>query len=247
MKTNGKLFTSSILAVALGSIPASNAALISVNFFQFTPSLGTAPVESTLVGPGGGLNTEWNQYADEDSTGTVVDSTGANTTVTFTTNFTEGRGGAAGNSPVFRASLTDFAKGTQNRDLIISGLLPNSFHDIWILAYRDNASAAERLSATWTVANPTTSSASQLLDSRGTSRNGTTFVEGYNFLLFSKVQANGSGVITFDADATLGPDGAVSTDDWRSGLSGFQILGVPEPSTAILGALGALALLRRRR
>lgn len=39
----------------------------------------------------------------------------------------------------------------------------------------------------------------------------------------------------------------IEAPSWVLPLSGFQITGVPEPTTALLGSLGLLALFRRRR
>lgn len=47
----------------LGLTSLSQAALISVNFDQFTPSGGTPPLESALSGPAGGLASQWNSAA----------------------------------------------------------------------------------------------------------------------------------------------------------------------------------------
>lgn len=53
--------------------------------------------------------------------------------------------------------------------------------------------------------------------------------------------SNGSGIATIVMDHTGGAGGAVSF------VNGFQLTSIPEPSTALLGALGTLLLLRRRR
>ena len=229
------------LGLALGSF--ANAALISVNFEQFTPGLGTPEVESTLVGPAGGLGTQWNQYADEDSAGTLVDSTGASTTVAFTTNFSEGRSGGSGNTPMFRSTLTDFGRG-ETRTIEITGLDADGVYDIWLTSYRDSTAARERTFGRWTANNSTTSTSVQFIDNRS-GRNGTTFVDGYNFILFESVVADGGGVISFTGKGMTTAEGF--DDDYRLGLSGFQIEQVPEPSALALIALGGLVCLRRRR
>jgi hypothetical protein len=237
--------TLTLAAVALASVPFASAALVNVNFDRFTGGGIADPIESTLVGPGGGLGTDWNRYADEDSTGALVDSTGAASTITFTTNFTEGRGGTATDQPVFHAVLSDFGKGVQNRNLIVSGLANGGSYDIWLMAYRDNGTAGERLGGYYSTTNATSSSSTQLMSSFVT-RNGTTFEEGVNYILFSDVVATVGGVITFDIDAGLATDDDFTTDV-RSGLSAFQISAVPEPSTTALLGLGGLALILRRR
>jgi hypothetical protein len=79
--------------------------------------------------------------------------------------------------------------------------------------------------------------------------------EGIEYVKFS-VFANLSGEITFDwANVVSGPGGNVGTDlDGQASrfgvINGIQIVdvaAVPEPSAALLGSLGLLALFRRRR
>lgn len=244
--TRNRLATLVLASLSIAGIVAgtANAALVSVNFEQYTPSLGTFEVESTLVGPAGGLGTEWNQYADEDSTGVMVDSTGAPTTVTFTTNFSEGRSGGGGNTPMLRSTLTDFGRGQQRR-LTIDGLVVDGRYNIWLTSFRDSTSEVERTVGTWSTPNSTKSPISQIIDNRP-GRNGTTFVDGYNYVLFEKVIADASGQIVFDGQGLI-IDLPISNNDYRLGLSGFQILEVPEPATALLAGLGLLGVCFRRR
>ena len=79
--------------------------------------------------------------------------------------------------------------------------------------------------------------------------------EGIEYVKFSAI-ANPSGEIAFNwANVVTGPGGNVSTDlDGHSSrfgvINGIQIVdvaAVPEPSAALLGGLGLLALFRRRR
>jgi hypothetical protein len=237
--------TKAALALALGIVaaPFATGALINVNFEQFTPSLGTFEVESTLEGPAGGLGTQWNQFADDDSAGTLVDSTGAATTVAFTTNFSEGRSGGAGNTPMLRSTLTDFGR-VQSRTLTITGLDPGGLYDLWLASYRDSTAARERTAGQWTLVNPTTSASAQDIDNRS-GRNGATFVLNYNYAVWEDVQADGSGQIVVNGKGFGLVDGY--DDDYRLGLSGIQIQNIPEPGSLALLGLAGLVLLRRRR
>jgi len=58
------------------------------------------------------------------------------------------------------------------------------------------------------------------------------------------VPSLGSVVMNSGSMADLGVGTSVYS---ATGTSGFQLAFVPEPSTALLGMLGALGLLRRRR
>jgi hypothetical protein len=189
------------------------------NFEQFTPSLGTPEVESTLEGPAGGRGAMWNQFADEDSAGPLIDSNGTLTTVAFTTDFTEGRSGGSGNSPMMRSTLTDFGRGLE-RTLAINGLEANGMYDIWLVSYRDSTAARERTVGVWSMPNVTSSPVPQIIDNR-IARNGATFIDGLNYIRFGNVQANGAGQIVCNGNGADTGEGF--DDDYRLGLSGFQL------------------------
>lgn len=242
---NGRMRVALAAVAALGlmAVTGASAELISVNFEQFTPSLGTFETESTLVGPAGGLGTAWNQFADDDSTGFLVDSTGAVTTVQFTTDFSEGRSGGSGNTPMLKSTLTDFGR-VQTRTLTITGLEANGLYDLWLASFRDSTAARERTAGKWTLVNPTTSASAQDIDNRS-HRNGTTFELHYNYAVWENVEADGNGQIVVNGKGFGINDGY--DDDYRLGLSGFQIEAVPEPATLALLGLGGLVALRRRK
>ena len=56
-----------------------------------------------------------------------------------------------------------------------------------------------------------------------------------------------SGLTASQLDIDFISGSAVTADQDRTGFSGFQIVQIPEPSAALLGAFGLLGLLRRRR
>ena len=62
---------------------------------------------------------------------------------------------------------------------------------------------------------------------------------GSDFWYFSSVNSGGSGVLTILSAGTA--PGSHNT------ITGFQLQAIPEPSAALLGGLGMIALLRRRR
>jgi alpha-galactosidase len=211
------------------SLAAPGFELINVNFNGFTGgNPGPTQDANTLEGPAGGLGTAWNQYAAKSSSGVVVDSTGAPTTVTVTTNFSEGRyDGTAPTLTMLRATLTDFAKGATNRTVTISGLEANGSYNIWLVSHRHQSTAAERQAGIWSTTHATSSPNTQTVDGRAGALNGASFVPGVNFALFQSIVANGSGVITF-----TGAGGSTSNGfdaSYRMHLNGIQIAPAAPP------------------
>jgi len=239
----------SIVWTLMVSFGTAHAALINVNFEQFTPGLGTFETENTLEGPAGGLGTEWNQFADEDSSGILVDSTGANTTVAFNSNYGEGRNSGGNDLTMLNSLLTDFGKGAV-RTINITGLTPGGEYDVWLVTFRNQSTETERNVGTWSTSNTTSSPSTQLIDNRG-ALNGSTFVENYNYVLFDSVIADGLGQMSFTSDGGNSGDsfdGGTLSADFRMGLNGFQIQSIPAPAALPAGlALFGLLAVRRKR
>ena len=222
-RTALRLLTLALAAAAALVTETASAQLINVNF-----SAGVTQTESSLVGPAGGLGTRWNQYAGADSTGAVLDSLGATTTVQIDTNFTlTAVDSATIPLTMLRGSMTDFGKGTDNRNLTISGLDAGGFYNIWLVTIRSQSADGERYAGWWSTTNATTSAADQLADSRGNPINNSTFVQGYNYVLFENVEADGSGNIVFTG--TAGPLLDGSNDTYRHGINGLQIQNATPP------------------
>lgn len=227
------------LFLAFAVAPASGATLINANFYAFTPSSGTFFPEdpSSLAGPAGGLGTAWNQFA-ANSGANLVDANGVATVVGFTTDFTEGRyDGTAPDLTMLRATLTDFGRNI-DRTFTLFGLEPGIPYDVWLVSHRHQGPDAERQAGEWRANNPTSSPVTQIVDGRGAPLNGSSFVAGQNFVLFENVIADGNGEISFEASPF---------QDQRFHFSGFQIMQVPEPSSAMLAGLGGLLVFARRR
>lgn len=212
------------LAASVCLTGISHGQLISVNFTGGTPS-----VEGNLVGPGGGLATTWNQFAGPTSPGALVDSTGAASTVVISTNFDlpNTYDGGVINLKILQGSMTNFGKGADNTGVTIGGLAAGTRYDIWLLTLRNQPFAngtpqgTEQYVGWWSTANTTTSSRDQFVDARGAAINTSTFVQGYNYVLFENVVANGSGNIVFSGVA--GPLLNGSDNNFRLGLNGLQI------------------------
>jgi hypothetical protein len=84
------------------------------------------------------------------------------------------------------------------------------------------------------------------VNSQTGSPDGTTFQEGYNYVLFENVEATVGGVISFTA-AGNGAGFPQDENSRRVHLNGLQINQVPEPSSLLLIAFGGFLGLRRRR
>ena len=123
----------------------------------------------------------------------------------------------------------------------ITGLTPGATFNLWIASSHLSGENAKNV-GDWTTANANTTGASVIMDNTGNETNGSTWVLGANYTLFENIVANGSGVITMTEHA-INPN----LTDARVGFNGFQLVSVPEPSTALLAGFGLLGLLRRRR
>ncbi len=123
----------------------------------------------------------------------------------------------------------------------INGLTPGATFNLWI-ASSHLASGIARNLGDWTTANTNTTGASVIMNNTGNETNGSTWVLGANYTLFENIVANGSGQITMTSHALI-----PNLTDSRVGFNGFQLVNVPEPSSAALLGLGAFALILRRR
>jgi Invasin, domain 3 len=234
MKTTSirTLSTCLILTAMVLLAGISHGQLINVNFTG-----GTAETESALSGPGGGSGTTWNQYAGPDSPGTLVTSTGAATTVTITSNFDLPNtfDSPVIDLPMLRGSMTNFGKGVDNTNVTISGLEAGGFYDIWMVTLRNQGfwnEGTEQYVGWWSTTNGTTSPSNQLVNAVGPTNNTSTFVAGYNYVLFENVEANGSGNIVFTGVAGELLNG--SDNNHRHGLNGLQIEKTTPPVVGVV-------------
>ena len=228
-----------IPAIAMLSSSLCSAAVYNVKYLK--AGQPAVPV-SSLQGVLGSTGESWNQ-ASGTYTG-LIDSTGVSSSINIS-----GLSGGTDEGPatsIFTGNSTDFGKGN-NQTISFSGLTIGGMYDIYIYSLSHNTASwgntsnTERAAGAFTTTNVTSNGASQSLDNGISGTNATTFTAGSNYVYFQSIVADGSGNIAIIADAL---DGAGAT---RLHINGLQIQPVPEASAALLGALGALSLLRRRR
>ena len=230
MPSLGRALSLRTLALAASAAFVTQVVTAQTINVNFTGNESPPPAESGLAGPDGGMGTSWNQFNGPDSPGLLVDSTGAATAVAIDTNFglPNTLDTPAINLTMLRGSVTDFGKSADNKTVTITGLIGGGLYDIWLVTLRNQPfqpanpnPGTEQYVGWWSTANPTTSPGDQLVDARGATVNTTTFVEGYNYLLFENVEATGAGNIVFTGVAGPLLDG--SDNSSRLGLNGLQI------------------------
>jgi len=239
MKTT---ITNTVLAslLAAGSV---SAALVNVNFHNDSGG----ETEADLDGPLGGASSTWNQSTSASGTD-VLNSANVATTIdwAFAHSLEENdtNNWADPARKMLIGSFGQFGKG-EDSTLTISGLVAGQLYNVAIAASRLRNNGTEHSYGTFSTSNNTTSG-SQTVDGI-TSLNGDAWELGVNHALFENVEANGSGEISFLADALDNDELFAGSLARRFHLNGFQIESVPEPSTTALLGLGGLALILRRR
>jgi hypothetical protein len=243
------------LVAALALVPVANA-FVSINY-QVT-NTGSLTTASSLLGPNGNASTEsWNidvwtgTPQNTPSITNMVDSTGALTGVGITQSGFTGVDGwnSTAALKMINQSASAFGNGAGNSaSFTITGLTAGSLYNLYIASAHTDPGTVAKGIGDWSTTNANATGSSFIMDNTNTlaspnnQTNGTTWVPGVNYALFNLVAADSAGKITMTEHAFT-----PNTTDSRIGFSGFQLIQVPEPSAAMLGALGVLALLRRRR
>ncbi len=240
------------LVVAFAFVQSANAMVIN---YQVTLA-GSASPESTLFGPDLHMagSERWNidQWVSTSPTVTdMIDIAGASTGVGITQNGFNGVDdwniGAA--LTMIHRSASAFNSGPGNAaSFTITGLTIGASYDLYIASAHTSNDVSAKGIGDWSTTNVNSTGSSVAMDNTNNGSlipnqtNGSTWVSGVNYVLFQTIIANNLGQITMTEHAIT-----PNLTDARIGFSGFQLISVPEPSSAMLGGLGLLALLRRRR
>ncbi|MCF7674155.1 MAG: PEP-CTERM sorting domain-containing protein [Akkermansiaceae bacterium] len=231
------------LAVTALAIPSAHSATVwNVNIGSEIDTsdnfVGAAP-ENTV-------NSTWNSVGNTNLL-PLVDSTGAAGTVTVQLGVVGGTLGFTGNGGYLPEIFTTWSKHTSNTlpvAVTFGGLSPTGTYDLIVYAdwYWQGGDGVPITQTTGTGMSGTVT-LNNFADAVGTvhaltqdtdpTNNGS--VKG-NWIRINGLTPDGSGNLGFDMNGNNAP------------ISGFQLINtVPEPSAALLGGLGLLALLRRRR
>jgi hypothetical protein len=175
-----------IAAIVFAAGTVANAALINVNIMSHGEM---GEVESSLVGPAGGAGTTWNQLPSVPGNwnppfgNNLLDSTGATTAVDFSFHLPYCDPWGSPDLTLLHAAY--YNPGWSDWGVCeISDLDPTKTYDLYIASYYPNESGSK---GTFTTTNATSNGSSQSVDNGGAGGNGSTWVQGENYVLFDDV------------------------------------------------------------
>jgi len=181
-------------------------------------SIGSA-TKTSPAGPAGGAGATWNQFTWSGQWQSVTGSSlknSANVTTTVGFDFTNQWSAFDPWGNPSQTLLKNGANPNGSQTGIITGLTPGAKYDVYIASYHGN----DRNNGSFSTTNPTTNGSSQSLDSTATP-NGSTWVEGQNYVAFMGTVADGSGIISL----TWNPINHLA-------MMGFQLVAAGTPTPA---------------
>ena len=225
---------------AIALVPVANATIVNFSVHQ-SPDDDINVTSANLSGPNGvaaGVET-WNlnNYNNGASQSGLLNAAGAATGIGFNTDLggPDDWGYGASLKLLWRSGRNFDTGAGNSASFTITGLDPGSVYDLWIAT----AHVGQDATGTWSTTNANSTGASLPFDNTANNSNGSTWVLGSTYELFQSVAPTAGGSITMTVQSGTGQ---------RVGFQGFQLATVvPEPSSALLGGLGLLGLLRRRR
>ncbi|MBK1883144.1 hypothetical protein JIN85_12000 [Luteolibacter pohnpeiensis] len=235
------LRSSLLLGALVGLAASAHASTISINFVGYGGADGTlfSDEAAGVVSAANWNNVRPDVESDINySSGFLMDSAGSATSVTISWlsigPYYISTGTATGDNVMYNGYLDNFG---DSRTVTISGLSPTETYNIYL--YSDGDNGTNSRTGTFTMGGVTTS----ITDDPGN-------FDGS----FVEVSAGATGVgnytvftLTGSSSYDLTFHGNTSDDLPRAALNGIQIVSVPEPSLTLLGLLGLVPLLRRRR
>lgn len=219
--------TASTLAATflLASLTTGFAAVVNIDINN-----GSSPTFSG-VGAAPDLGTTWNSVNNPAtgqggtfSSGPLVDSNNNLTTITFSAGVAEGSSSWSGGGDLFNDGIRAF--NGNSASFTVGGLNSALTYNIYL--YSSNGSGTGE-GARFTISGYGTQNVTGNAGGPG-------YVLNDNYIVFSGI----TGVTSLSGTYT-------NNTDPHGPFNGLQIEAIPEPSAALLGGLGLLALLRRRR
>lgn len=220
-----KILSPLATTLLLASLSTSFAAVVNIDINNG----GSATYSG--VGAAPDLGTTWNSVNNPAtgqggtfSSGPLVDSFGGSTTITFSAGVAEASAGWGGGGDLFNDGIRAF--NGNSASFTVGGLNSSLTYNIYL--YSSNGSGTGE-GAAFTITGFGTQNVSGNAGGPG-------YVLGDNYVVFSGI----TGVTSLSGNYTnfTNPHGP---------FNGLQVEAIPEPSAALLGGLGLLALLRRRK
>lgn len=233
MKVTHLIFPLSLLSAAAAPAALTIGDIISVNFAG--DGKGSTPTGAAVIGAVG--NT-WNDIRGTGDISTSpfalnkVDSTASGVSVSIGGATFNGSISDSSNLDIFESDIYIDQNGQwsshTSSTITLTGLGAGTMIDLYVYSAAGHTTG-QGGQFTFGATTKTTSAGNDIE---------TSYIENVNYVKFATLVADGSGTISGTwAD----------TADQGSVLNGLQIQVVPEPSAALIGGLGLLALLRRRR
>ena len=224
-RTRRLVFVLAIAVTMLVAAPVASAATINMNI-----RWSGSTTQSPLVGPAGGLGETWNNFQTNANQSALLDSTGAPTSVGYTTNLGgPDRWGWPPNLELILDGLRNFdTSSTNSQQFTFNGLTVGAQYDVYLASA--NLNSGQRHSGDWWTPN-TTDTVGPQTSSNIAGINGTTWEEGNNYVLFENVVADTVGKIVFNGHSNTKAEVGF---DPRLPLNGFQLVedtSVPPPES----------------